>query len=264
MFWAWVHDHLLSDLKIEPRLYDIQELNRFALDQALLPLTKVSMATYLDPEIQSRYTLLQSGAALGRGCGPLVVSGKPWSLADPRPVRLAIPGRNTTACKLAEMALGDWVEEWVELRYDDIMPAVLAGTQVDAGVIIHESRFVYQELGLSCALDLGHWWESQTGLPLPLGLMLARNDLDSESKAQVETLLRDSIVLAQKTLALPPDHEHSRSLWRYLRDNAIELEDRTLLSHIELYVNDFSVDLGAEGNAAIVAFREKCTQRSSF
>jgi 5,8-dihydroxy-2-naphthoate synthase len=256
MFWAWVHGLLSSEVELEPKLFDIQELNRFALEEARFPLTKVSMATYLDPEIQSRYRLLQSGAALGRGCGPLVVSSQAWSISDPRPIRLAIPGRNTTACKLAQMAMGAWVEEWVELRYDDIMPAVLAGAEVDAGVIIHESRFVYQEFGLSCALDLGQWWETQTGLPLPLGLMLARRDLDPGLVEDVQRLLAQSILQARETLTISDTDDRSRSLWRYLRENAIELEDRTLLSHIELYVNDFSVDLGSEGKAAIQAFEE--------
>jgi 1,4-dihydroxy-6-naphthoate synthase len=255
MFWAWVHGHLSNQIELSPRLYDIQELNCFALDGASFPLTKVSMGTYLESGIQEQYQLLQSGAALGRGCGPLVISKEPWSLSNPRPLKLAIPGRNTTACKLAEMALDDWVEEWVELRYDDIMPAVLIGQDVDAGVIIHESRFVYQDQGLKCALDLGEWWETKTGLPLPLGLMVARRDLDPELISQVEELLRESIQRAQNVLALPKTEPLSQSLWKYLRDNAVELEDQTLLSHIDLYVNDFSVELGTEGNAAVEAFQ---------
>ena len=260
MFWAWVHGKLSAELEVTPRLSDIQELNRIALGEARLPLTKVSMATYLRPEIQEQYQLLHAGAALGRGCGPLVVARNDWSLQEPKPLRLAIPGRDTTACKLAEMAMGPWVTEWVELRYDEIMAAVLDGSSVDAGVIIHESRFTYQEFGLQCALDLGDWWERKTSLPLPLGLMLAHKDLGAEKIGEVQRLLRESVAVAQKTMALPPDHEDSESLWTYMRDHAIELEDSTMRSHVELYVNEFSEDLGDEGLSAVRTFQEMASQ----
>lgn len=256
MFWAWAHGQLDTQLRLEPRFHDIQKLNEIALESARLPLTKVSMATFLEPSIQERYQLLRAGAALGRGCGPLVVSKDPWSLAEPKPLRLAIPGKNTTACKLAQMALGSHVCEWVELRYDQIMPAVLDGSAIDAGVIIHESRFVYRQLGLQCALDLGDWWERETGLPLPLGVMIAHRDLGDEVVAEVERCLRESIKLAQ-TLVEQPSDERSTSLWHYLRSNAIEMDDSVMRSHIELYVNEHSVDLGEEGRAAVEAFRRK-------
>lgn len=264
MFWAWVHGKISSDLAIVPRLRDIQELNRLALKDGPLPLTKVSMATYLRPEIRERYQLLRAGAALGRGCGPLIVSKEPWNLAHPRSVRLAIPGRDTTACKLAEMAMGSWVEEWVEMRYDEIMPAVLEGSRVDAGVIIHESRFTYQNFGLKCALDLGDWWEKETKLPLPLGLMLAHKALGAASIEQVELALRESVVLARETLSRPADDQGSKSLWKYMRENAVELEDSTIKSHVELYVNEFSEDLGTEGLAAVQAFETMTQARESM
>ena len=154
------------------------------------------------------------------------------------------------------MALGDQVEEWVELRYDKIMPAVLEGGEVDAGVIIHESRFVYKGLGLECAFDLGRWWEQETGLPLPLGIMLARRDLPESVVREAEETLRESIRLADKMI----DHESGESLWSYMRDNAIELEDQTMRSHVELYVNQFSVDLGTEGRAAIEEFEKRASR----
>ena len=252
MFWAWVHRKLDVELEVSPQLHDIQRLNQLALESASLPLTKVSMATFLEPRIMNEYRLLSSGAALGRGCGPLVVS---QGGSHSGPIRLAIPGRNTTACKLAEMALGEQVKEWVELRYDEIMPAVLAG-KVDAGVIIHESRFVYHDLGLECAFDLGAWWEEETGFPLPLGVMVARKELSDTVVAQVEVTLRNSISLAQSVMS-GGDDEAKASLWRYLRENAIEMEDSTMSSHIELYVNQFSLDLGDEGRAAIAEFEKR-------
>ncbi|MFA5506440.1 MAG: 1,4-dihydroxy-6-naphthoate synthase [Vulcanimicrobiota bacterium] len=254
MFWGWVHGKLETSLTVAPELLDIQELNRRALGAENLPFTKVSVATYLQPAVRERYRLLTTGAALGRGCGPLVVSARPWSLQEPRLLKLAVPGRDTTACRLARMALGEWVSEWVEMRYDEIMPAVLEGSRVDAGVIIHESRFAYQKLGLACAFDLGEWWEKETGLPLPLGLMLAHRDVEEKITGQVEEVLRQSILLARTVMAAGPTHPEARSLWTYLRANAIELEDQTIASHIDLYVNDFSVDLGEEGRAAMEAF----------
>lgn len=256
MFWAWAHQKISTPVSLQPTLFDIQELNRLALDDAELELTKVSMATYLDPRIRSEYELLSAGAALGRGCGPLVVSKKSWSKDAPTPLKLAIPGRNTTAFRLTEMALGPWIQEWVELRYDEIMPAVLSG-EVEAGVIIHESRFVYRDLGLKCAFDLGQWWEEETGFPLPLGVMIARKTLSDETVREVEQNLSRSIGLAWDVLSKGTDHPDHDSLWRYLRDNAIELDDNTMRSHIELYVNDYSLDLGEEGRMAVEAFKER-------
>ena len=255
MFWGWVHGKLDRPLAVTPVLHDIQELNRLAIEQHELGFTKVSMATFLHPSVGESYRLISSGAALGRGCGPLVVSKSVWDRSTP--LRLAIPGRDTTACKLAEMALGNRVVEWVELRYDEIMPAVLDGNRVDAGVIIHESRFVYDRFGLNCAFDLGEWWESETGLPLPLGLMVAHKDLRPEVVTQAEECLRESILLSQEVFRRGAEHPQSALLWKYLRDHAIELEDETISSHIELYVNDFSVDLGAEGRAAVEEFERR-------
>lgn len=252
MFWAWAHRLVETKLEIEPHMADIQELNRLALDGATLPLTKVSASTYLDPEVQSRYRLLNVGAALGRGCGPLVVSREAWSEERPSSLKLAIPGRNTTAARLAQAALGHRATEWAELRYDDIMPAVLEG-RVDAGVIIHESRFTYQGLGLQLGFDLGSWWEQLTGLPLPLGVMLARRDLADEVVAEAERALSESLAKAWRMFEHPEDPE-AADLWAYLRHHAIELDDSTMAAHIDLYVNSFSADLGDEGRAALDRF----------
>ncbi len=253
MFWAWAHSRLSSDLTLKPHLADIQELNRLALETAPLTLTKVSASAYLDPRVSERYRLLDVGAALGRGCGPLVVSREPWSVEDPRPLKLAVPGLDTTACRLARGAIAEHVAEWVELRYDQVMPAVLEG-QVDAGVIIHESRFTYQGLGLKLALDLGAWWEGRTGLPLPLGVMVASRALDEATVAEVERVLGESIRRAWELFRGDPDDEETKALWTYLRDNAIELDDSTMASHIDLYVNDYSLGLGAEGREALQRF----------
>lgn len=251
MFWAWAHGRVDTALLLRPRLEDIQELNRLALTEAPLALTKVSASTYLDPRVQELYRLLNVGAALGRGCGPLVVSNQPWSPGD-APLRLAVPGLDTTACRLARAAMSEHVAEWVELRYDEIMPAVVEG-RVEAGVIIHESRFTYASHGLQLALDLGAWWEERTGLPLPLGVMLARRDLSDGVVAEVERVLGASIRRAWEQIGDETDPQ-GQELWSYLRDNAIELADSTITAHIELYVNDFSLDLQAEGRQALERF----------
>jgi 1,4-dihydroxy-6-naphthoate synthase len=253
MFWAWAHGRVPTDLDLRPRLEDIQELNRLALAGAPLALSKISASTYLDPRVRERYRLLDVGAALGRGCGPLVVSKAPWSISQPTPLKLAVPGLNTTAYRLARGALSEHVSEWIEMRYDEIMPATLQG-KVDAGVIIHESRFTYQGLGLHLALDLGQWWEQRTGLPLPLGVMVARRDVDQQTVAGVEQALSQSLRQAWKLFRSEAQDDEVKALWSYLRDNAIELDDATMAAHIDLYVNDYSLDLGDEGRAALERF----------
>ena len=252
MFWGWVHGKIETPLAIRPHMADIEELNRLALGDAPLALTKVSASTYLNPRVQERYRLLGVGAALGRGCGPLVVSRTPWSDAHSQAHKIAIPGQNTTAARLARSALAGTEHRFIELRYDEIMPAILKGT-VEAGVIIHESRFTYAGLGLNLALDLGAWWEGRTGLPLPLGLMVARRDLNEELVSQVEQALGDSLKLAWSLLQ-QPEAKDNAALWAYLREHAIELDDATMAAHIALYVNAFSADLGSEGRAALEEF----------
>lgn len=253
IFWAWAHGHLSTGVSLRPYLADIQELNRLALSENRLPLTKVSASTYLNPLVRERYRLLDVGAALGRGCGPLIVSRTAWESTPPPGLRLAVPGFDTTACRLARAALGEQVAEWVELRYDDIMPATLDG-RVDAGVIIHESRFTYRSHGLVLALDLGSWWEELTGLPLPLGVMVADRTLGEPVIACVESALRESLRVAWGLFEAAPESEPKRALWSYLRENAVELDDATMAAHIQLYVNSFSESLGTEGREALERF----------
>jgi 1,4-dihydroxy-6-naphthoate synthase len=154
--------------------------------------------------------------------------------------RVAVPGRETTAfllLRLAAPALGNVVE----LRYDRILPAVVVG-EVDAGLIIHESRFTYRDHGLVAAADLGEWWESETGLPVPLAGIFARDDLEPELRDEAEAAIRASVEYA---FAEP---EASRE---YVRSLSHELSDEVCAAHIALYVNEHSVDIGDEGLAAI-------------
>ena len=154
--------------------------------------------------------------------------------------RVAVPGRNTTAFLLLSTLLGEPAEV-VELRFDRIMPAVVAG-EVDAGLVIHESRFTYADHGLRELADLGVLWERETGGPLPLGVIAARRDLGAATFAAVERALRDSVLTAQRDPARPQP---------WMRAHAQEMADEVQRQHVELYVNDFTVDLGVTGRAAI-------------
>jgi 1,4-dihydroxy-6-naphthoate synthase len=236
-FHALVHGLVPARFEVEPVLLDIEELNRRAAG-AELQLTKLSFGAAAAAD--DRYRLLRSGAALGRGVGPLVVAREPASLEDAAAGRIAVPGRETTAFLLLWLSvptLGDAVE----LRYDRILDAVVSG-EVDAGLIIHESRFTYGEHGLVRVADLGEWWEGETGLPVPLAGIFARNDLEPGLVGEVEATIRASVEYA---FANP---EASRD---YVRSLSKEMSDEVCAAHIALYVNEHSVDIGDEGFAAI-------------
>src|SRR5262249_30520107 len=232
-FHALSHGLVDTELEIEPVLLDIEELNRRA-HRSELDLTKLSFGAL--PAVGERYRLLRSGAALGRGCGPLVVARGPAALQAAAAGRIAVPGRETTAfllLRLAAPALGDVVE----LRYDQILRAV-AGGEVDAGLIIHESRFTYRDHGLHEVADLGAWWEEQSGLPIPLAGICARADLPEDVAAEAERAIRASVEHA---------FAHPGASAAYVRAHSQELSEEVCRAHIELYVNDYSVDLGDDG-----------------
>jgi 1,4-dihydroxy-6-naphthoate synthase len=236
-FHALVHGLVPAPFAVEPVLCDIEELNRKAADGEL-QLTKLSFGAAA--AAGGRYRLLRSGAALGRGVGPLVVAREPRSLDEAAAGRVAVPGRETTAfllLRLAAPVLGDVVE----LRYDRILPAVVAG-DVDAGLIIHESRFTYRDHGLVAVADLGEWWEGETALPVPLAGIFARSDLDADLVAEAEAAVRASVEHA---------FTHPGASREYVRSLAQELSDEVCAAHVALYVNEHSVDVGDEGLAAI-------------
>jgi 1,4-dihydroxy-6-naphthoate synthase len=227
-FHALAHGLVRAPFEVEPVLLDIEELNRRAAG-AELELTKLSFGAAA--AAGDRYRLLRSGAALAREAG---------SLDDAAAGRIAVPGRETTAfllLRLAAPALGDVVE----LRYDRILEAVVAG-EADAGLIIHESRFTYGEHGLVSVADLGEWWEGETGLPVPLAGIFARSDLEPELVSEAEAAIRASV---ESAFAQP---EASRE---YVRSLSHEMSDEVCAAHIALYVNEHSVDIGDEGLTAI-------------
>ena len=236
-FHALVHGIVDVPVRITPVLLDIEELNRRAHEGAF-DFTKLSVGAFA--AVGRRYRLLRSGAALGRGVGPLVVTREPRSLADATSGRVAIPGRETTAFRLLRLAAPQ-LGEIVEMRYDRILGAVERG-DVDAGLIIHESRFTYADHGLTKAADLGEWWERETGLPVPLAGICARSDVDAGLASAVEAAIRASVAHA---------FAHPEASRAYVRAHAQEMSDAVCDAHIRLYVNDFSLDVGDEGLRAI-------------
>ncbi|HEX2768568.1 MAG TPA: 1,4-dihydroxy-6-naphthoate synthase [Geobacteraceae bacterium] len=219
------------------RLEDVETLNRLAL-KGELDITKISC--HLLGFIRSGYCLLRSGGALGRGCGPLVVSRRFTRMEELKGRRIAVPGRYTTAYLLLRL-FDPELDNIIFLPFHEIMGAVANG-DADAGVIIHESRFTFSDHGLTKLLDLGDWWENETGHPIPLGGIVAKRSLGEETVAILERMLRASVVYA---------FAHPGAANAYIRAHSQEMSDEVCAAHIELYVNRFSLDLGNEGEAAV-------------
>lgn len=238
IFHPLVHGKVpLPGVAIRERLEDVETLNRLALERSL-HLTKVSYHAL--GHLRRDYALLRSGGALGRGCGPLVVARRETDMTHLKGKTVAIPGRLTTANLLLQLH-GAGFEDVRPMPFHTIMEAVASG-EVEAGVIIHESRFTYREHGLVRILDLGAWWEEETGLPIPLGGILARRDLGPQLIGEVDRALAESVRYA---------FAHPEEPKAYIKAHAQELADEVITGHIALYVNDFSLDLGDEGERAV-------------
>ena len=230
-----VEDSVDPPLRFDVRLDDIDALNQ-AAESGDLDVAKVSYHAY--GALTDRYVMFTSGGALGQGVGPLIVTREP--LEDLHGKRIAIPGGRTTATLLLRLSQPDDVQ-LIPLRYDLIMPAVSAG-EVDAGLIIHESRFTYADHGLRCFLDLGTWWEQDSGTLVPLGGIIARRDLGEVTLSRIEEAVRASLAYALK---------HPRATDRYVAEHAQEMDANVRRQHIELYVNRWSMDVGVEGRKAV-------------
>ncbi len=236
IFHALVHGVVQAPgMHFAERLEDVETLNRLAA-AAELDVTKISYGAA--PALLRDYVLLRSGGALGRGCGPLIVAREPFGEWDRK--RIAIPGRNTTANLLLRLFAPD-AAPGMERVYSDIMPAVARG-EVDAGLIIHESRFTYPQHGLVKVVDLGEWWEQTTGLPIPLGGIMARRALGDDAVRAIDDAVRRSVEHA---------FAHPGASRPYVRAHAQEMDDAVTQQHIDLYVNRFSVDVGDQGERAI-------------
>jgi 1,4-dihydroxy-6-naphthoate synthase len=243
--FAALTNGLLPDApRVEVVLDDVEALN-LAARTGRHELTKVSYGAI--PYLLDEYRILRAGGALGRGCGPLVVARQARDLASfADDAIFAIPGRLTTAYLLLRLALGR-EPNIREMRFDTIVDAVATG-EVAAGLIIHESRFTYANAGLACVVDLGDWWESTTGNPIPLGAILVRNDIDDAAAQAIDTAIRRSLSVARTS-------EHA--IIDYVRAHAFEMDDAVMRAHIALYVNEFSDDVGTSGIAAVTDLFER-------
>ncbi len=236
IFYALTHKKIEMDVEFSEILKDVETLNWMAFRNEL-DVTKASFHAF--GFLRDDYCLLRSGSALGRGCGPLIVAKKKMQYSELPQKSIAIPGKMTTAYLLLQL-FNPEIKNTVEMPFDRIMNAVSLGT-VDAGLIIHESRFTYPSYNLVKLIDLGEWWEDETGLPIPLGGIFARRKLGAAAIRKIDSLIKKSIEYAYK------NPEEARE---YIKSNAQELEDDVIDQHIGLYVNDYTLEIG-EGVAAV-------------
>jgi 1,4-dihydroxy-6-naphthoate synthase len=240
MFEAMVHRRVdLEGLEFDVRLADIEALNMAAF-AGEADVTKLSFHAYA--YCADRYVLLDAGSALGRNCGPLLISKRPISRDEVAAgsLRIAIPGKYTTARFLLGLAFPA-ARNTTEVLFSEIEGALLDGT-CDAGLIIHENRFTYEAKGLKKIIDLGEYWESETGAAIPLGGIVVRRSLPEDVRQRVNRVMRRSVeyAFAHRADSLP-----------FVRAHAQEMSDEVMYRHIELYVNDYSIDLGADGRRAV-------------
>jgi 1,4-dihydroxy-6-naphthoate synthase len=239
IFYALVHGRIPTDgLTFREILEDVETLNQRAR-RSELDVTKASFHAY--GHLRERYCLLCSGGALGKGCGPLLVARENIGIEDLGKRTVAVPGKLTTALLLLRI-FGFSSEENIRVMpFDRIIDAVKSG-RTDFGLIIHESRFTYEKAGLKKVMDLGEWWEKETGLPLPLGGILAKRELGRPLTQKIEALIRESVEYAFSKRAEPLS---------YIKKHSQEMEEEVIEKHIMLYVNSYSLDVGDEGVLAV-------------
>lgn len=242
IFDAMLHGKIDTEgLSFKPVIEDVEALNKKAF-KAKLDISKLSFFTYA--KTRKNYILLDSGAALGFGVGPLVVSKN--SKLKPGNIKIAIPGKNTTANLLFSLAFPH-LKNKKEILFSEIEDAVLKN-KADAGVIIHESRFTYKQKGLKKILDLGEWWEKKTKAPIPLGCIAVNKNISPEIQKKVERIIRRSVEYA---------FAHPASSKKFVKQHAQEMDDAVIKKHIKLYVNKYSVSLGPKGRKAVAILLKK-------
>jgi 1,4-dihydroxy-6-naphthoate synthase len=218
-------------------LEDVQTLNQWAM-QGKLDISKISYGVL--PLILDRYELLDAGGALGKGVGPLLIARTPLALTSINDRTIAIPGEQTTAHLLFSVAFPE-ARNRQFMVFSGIEDSVLSGA-VDCGVIIHENRFTYQQKGLVKLMDLGEFWEKETGAPIPLGGIVLKQGQDAALSKKINRLIRKSLEYAFERYPVLPD---------YVRAHAQEMDESVMRQHIDLYVNDYSLSLGEDGKKAI-------------
>ena len=217
-------------------LEDVQTLNSWAIE-GKLPITKLSYGVL--PLVLEKYNLLNSGSALGRGAGPLLITNSKLEITNVEEHLIAIPGKNTTAHLLFSLAYPNAVNK-IFLKYDAIENFVLEGKGL--GVIIHENRFTYQQKGLHKVIDLGDYWEKETSHPIPLGGIVIKKNIDGVVQKKIDGLIKKSVEYAFSNYPV---------LNEYIRNHAQEMSEDVMRKHIDLYVNNYTLDLGAGGKKAV-------------
>lgn len=232
-----------ANLQFDYVMEDVETLNQWAFE-GRLDITKLSYNTLL--KVTDKYALMDSGSALGRGVGPLVicpeaVAARIDNLEDfLSRAKIAIPGVNTTANLLFSLAYPA-AKNKTEVLFSEIEEKVLKG-EFDCGLVIHESRFTYRQRGLEKLMDMGDWWEKTSGAAIPLGGICIRRDIPKEIALTVESLIRKSLELSWDSYP---------ELSAFVKNNAQEMEEEVMRKHINLYVNDYSISLGNEGRKAV-------------
>lgn len=238
IFDAMVHGKIDTEgLEFEVLMEDVETLNRKAM-LGELDITKLSYHAYA--YLLEKYVLLDAGSALGKNCGPLLIARQAMSDEEVDKALIAIPGKLTTANFLLSLAFPNATRK-LETVFSDIETAVLEG-KVDAGLIIHENRFTYEQKGLKKVIDLGEFWESSTGLPIPLGGIVARRSLQPEILQKINRVMGRSVQFA---------FENPASSKPFVKENAQEMDEAVMNNHIQLYVNEFTKNLGGAGRTAI-------------
>lgn len=250
IFYALVHGKIdTGNLKFQEILFDVETLNQKAI-KGEIDITKVSNNAF--GNLREYYCLLRSGGALGRGCGPLlVIRGQESGVRSFKNKKIAIPGELTTAYLLLQLYNPDLKKNIKVIPFNEIMDAVKKG-EVDAGLIIHEGRFTYPSYGLKKVVDLGEWWEKETGLPIPLGCIIAKRGMGKDLINKIDSLIKESVLYGMA---------RRNESTAYIKRHSQELEDSVIAQHINLYVNDYSVDIGEDGIKAVKKLFEMAEER---
>lgn len=248
IFDALVHKKVDTEgLEFDILLADVEELNQGAFAERL-DMTKLSYHAYA--YVAEQYALLDSGSALGNGCGPLLIAREPVPTADIPSLRIAIPGKYTTANFLLGLAFPD-AKDKTPFLFSEIEDAVL-GKKTDAGLIIHENRFTYASKGLVKLIDLGEYWEGTTGMPIPLGGIAIRRTLPTEIRQAAGRVLRRSVEFAL---------DNPRQTLDYVRCHAQEMDEDVMFQHIHLYVNEYTRELGTRGREAVQLLFDRAREK---
>ena len=248
IFYALANKRIgTKGLDFNPLIEDVETLNQLAMKRAI-DVTKISCHAFY--YLQEDYHFLKTGGAFGRGCGPLLVQESEDRSQKSEIKKIAIPGELTTAFLLLKLYLtspsntshiSPLTSHFIPMPFHEIMDAVRDG-KVNAGLIIHESRFTYHEYGLTKIVDLGDWWEKETGLPIPLGGIIAKKSLGLQTVKTIESLIRTGVEYSM---------HHKKEVMPFIKKYSQELSDDVILKHISLYVNDYTIDIGNAGEAAL-------------